>query len=272
MSKNSPSKHSPAHLAVACSAALSFPLAAVAQTLPPQQNTSAYTTDPEAAGITSSSTPPPVLIGVLIQRTNGSLYQAENYGTDSTIPQTIESASYFHVPQPKPKLLRKHDLVTIVIRENSSFTSNGTTDVNRTGDLDQILDSYVTLGLSPGLSLNEHTPNTPIEIKGSGAQSFQGTGDVNRADTFTGRITAEVIDVKPNGTLILEATESIKTDEEEQRVSLIGTCRVDDISADNTVLSNQLYNLSLSKQHKGAVKDSMRRGWLYKFFDWFSPF
>ena len=85
----------------------------------------------------------------------------------------------------------------------------------------------------------------------------------NRADTFTGRITAEVVDVKPNGTLILQATETIKTDEEEQRVTLIGTCRVEDITADNSVLSNQLYDLTSVSSIKGAVKDTTHPGNLH---------
>ena len=112
----------------------------------------------------------------------------------------------------------------------------------------------MTFGLTNGPALNEHSPSTPIELKTSGQRDFKGTAALERDDTFTGRITAEVIDVKPNGTLILQATEEIKTDEEEQRVTLIGTCRVDDITPDNTVLSNQIYNLSLNKQHKGASR------------------
>ena len=86
------------------------------------------------------------------------------------------------------------------------------------------------------------------------------------------RITAEVVDVKPNGTLILQATEDIKTDEEEQKVTLLGTCRVEDITEDNTVLSNQLYNMSLNKQHKGAVKDTTTRGIFTRLLDWINPF
>ncbi len=185
---------------------------------------------------------------------------------------TPELASYYNVPPAKPKLLRKHDLVTIVIRENSQFQTNGTTDLKRKNDLDAIIDSYVTLGLQNGPSLNEHLPVTPIELKTSGQRDFKGTAQLERDDSYTGRITAEVLDVKPNGTLILQATENIKTDDEEQKVTLIGTCRVEDITADNTVLSNQLFNLSLDKQHKGAVKDTTKRGWFERFFDWANPF
>jgi flagellar basal body L-ring protein FlgH len=240
----------------------------------PSSGTSAYTTSPAAAGLLSgSSTPPQLPIGLLVQRTNGSLLRAETYNLPDGIQTTPRTVSYYDVPEPKPKLLRKHDLVTIIIRENSQFTTNGTTDLKHANDLDGIIDSYVTLGWSGGgPSLDEHLPATPIQLQTSGQRDFKGTSTVERDDTFTGRITAEVVDVKPNGTLILQATETIKTDEEEQRVTLIGTCRVEDISSDNGVLSNQLFNLQLSKQHKGAAKDTLTRGLFTRLLDWINPF
>ncbi len=138
-------------------------------------------------------------------------------------------------------------------------------------DLNAIISSYLTLG-GGGLTLQSHNPTQPLQLQTSGQRDFTGTAQVERDDTFVGRITAEVIDVKPNGTLTLEAKEDIKTDEEDQKVSLIGTCRVEDITPDNSILSNQLYNLSLSKQHKGAVKDTTERGIFTRLLDSINPF
>lgn len=258
---------------VAAVAALMRAAAALGQAAP-ASNGPAYTISPQAAGLSPDSVKPPQLpIGILVQRTNGSLLRAETYGDADHGGLTPSAVSYYDVPEPKPKLLRKHDLVTIVIRENSQFTTNGTTDLKHQNDLDAIIDSYVMLGWQGGgPSLNEHLPVTPIEMKTSGQRDFKGTATVERDDTFTGRITAEVVDVKPNGTLILQATETIKTDEEEQRVTLLGTCRVEDITSDNSVLSNQLFNLTLSKQHKGAAKDTLTRGLFTRLLDWINPF
>jgi flagellar L-ring protein precursor FlgH len=260
-------------IAVASAAIFAAGPAALAQDIPSQAHPSAYTTSPQAAGVGPvSSGPAQMPIGLVVQRTGGSLLRAESFGKPEGGPLTTSAVSFYDVPEPKPKLLRKHDLVTIVIRENSQFSSNDTTNLKHSNDLDAVIDSYVTLGLTNGPALNEHTPSTPIELKTSGQRDFKGTANLERDDTFTGRITAEVIDVKPNGTLVLQATEEIKTDEEEQRVTLIGTCRVEDVTADNTVLSNQLYNLNLNKQHKGAVKDTATRGLWTRLLDWINPF
>src|SRR5207249_1610300 len=110
------------------------------------------------------------------------------------------------------------------------------------------------------------------EVKMNGKRSFQGQGEVDRADTFTARITAEVLDVKPNGTLVLQARKRIKTDEEEQMFTLTGICRVDDVTADNSVLSSQLYDLELTKNHQGDVRAATKRGMVGKLLDVFNPF
>ncbi len=98
------------------------------------------------------------------------------------------------------------------------------------------------------------------QIKGSGERKFEGDGEVKRRDQFIGRLTAEILDIKPNGTLVLSARKFIKTDDEEQTFELTGVCRTRDINADNTVLSTQLADLTVRKTHKGAVRDTTKRG------------
>ena len=64
--------------------------------------------------------------------------------------------------------------------------------------------------------------------------------EVDRARQVPPFCTAEVLDVKPNGTLVLQARKRIKTDDEEQVFVLSGTCRAEDITADNTILKTAL--------------------------------
>jgi flagellar L-ring protein precursor FlgH len=109
-------------------------------------------------------------------------------------------------------------------------------------------------------------------IKASGSREFKGEGSVDRTDKLTLRVTAEVLDVKPNGTLVLQARQRIKTDEEEQVFVLSGVCRAADVSADNTVLSSQMFDKDVTKSHKGTVRQATRRGWLSKLLDAVSPF
>jgi flagellar L-ring protein precursor FlgH len=207
----------------------------------------------------------------MMQQTNGSLLQAQLAARPDPSQVKPAQVSFFAVPEPEPKTLKAHDLVTIVVNEQSSITSKGTNNMTRDSELDAKIDSFVQFRLS-SLTLKGLTPNVAPEIKMSGTRSFQGQGEVDRADTFTARITAEVLDVKPNGTLVLQARKRIKTDEEEQMFTLTGICRVDDVTADNSVLSSQLYDLELTKNHQGDVRAATKRGTLGKLLDVINPF
>jgi flagellar L-ring protein precursor FlgH len=227
-------------------------------------------------------------LGLVVQRNGGSLFRAETAerplsapgdpdagGAIRTTfePGTLGAVSFFSVEEPKPKILKKHDLVTIIARESSAFTSNGSTALTKQQDYDSKLDAFVALHPSTMklASVISGATNVP-EIKFENSRDYTGTGEVDRTDTFTDRVTAEVVDVKPNGTLVLQAVKQIKTDEEEQRMVLSGICRAEDIAADNTILTTQLFDLELTQTHTGAVTDTTSRGFIPRILDMFSPF
>jgi flagellar L-ring protein FlgH len=71
---------------------------------------------------------------------------------------------------------------------------------------------------------------------------------------------------------VLQARKTIRADEEVQSYLLSGTCRVEDVTADGTVLSTQLHDLDLQKTHKGIVKSATERGVLPKLLDFINPY
>ena len=207
----------------------------------------------------------------MMQQTNGSLLQAQLASRPDPTQVKPAQVSFFAVAEPEPKTLKAHDLITIIVNEQSTITSKGTNNSTRDSELDAKVNNFVKLNFS-NLTLKGLAPTVTPEINLTGTRSFQGQGEVDRADTFNARITAEVVDVKPNGTLVLQARKRIKTDEEEQQFILTGICRVDDLTADNSILSSQLYDLELQKNHKGDVRAATTRGNLGKLLDVINPF
>ena len=180
-----------------------------------------------------------------------------------------ERVSFFAVPDPEPTILRKNDLVTVVIREESSGKSSGKTKLDKDYELQAALKNYIDLDLSE-LTLRSNRSDAKVDLEGD--RAFSGNGNTNRSDSFVGRVTAKVIDVKPNGTLVLEARKRIKHDDDEQVFILTGTCRTADVTADNTVLSTQLHDLNLEKRTSGPVRDATRRGLIPRLIDGLNPF
>jgi flagellar L-ring protein precursor FlgH len=201
-----------------------------------------------------------------------SLFKAALASQSDTQQAKVGDVSFFAVPSPQPKMLKKHDQVTIIIREESTFSSDGSAEEKKTADFNAALEEFVQLKLNnweiQGGALGQANPS----IKAKMARNFKGEGKLDRTDKFTARIQAEVVDVKPNGTLVLQARKRIKTDDEEQQFTLSGTCRVEDITPDNAILSTQLFDLDLEKKNKGSVREATKRGWVPKLLDALNPF
>jgi len=214
---------------------------------------------------------PPPNLGELMRHNNGSLYRASAEMGDD--PRLIKPAdvSYFAVPDPVPKTLVKHDLVTIIVNEESETSSEGTTDLKKDAGIDAKIAQFPSISWS-NFALKNTIGSVAPEVNLTGNRNYKGQGTVDRKDSFTARIQAEVVDVKPNGTLILQARKRIITDEEQQLFVLTGVCRVQDITPDNTVLSTQLYDLELQKKNSGALRDTTKRGWVPRILDWINPF
>jgi flagellar L-ring protein precursor FlgH len=169
-------------------------------------------------------------------------------------------------------MLKKHDLVTIIVREESEFKSEGNTDLKKEAALEAKIEEWIKLSIQNlEIEGGAQGPNPP-SIKVGANRDFKGEATVDRFDSLMLRVTAEVIDVKPNGTLVLQARQRIKTDEEEQVFVLSGVCRAADVTPDNTILSSQMFDKELTKSHKGAVRDTTRRGWVPKLLDVINPF
>lgn len=184
----------------------------------------------------------------------------------------LMAVSYLAVPDVEPKVVQKHDLVTIIVREESAFSSDGNSELKKTADLDARLEEWIKLDPRNIAVKGGAQGSTPPSIKASGSRNFKGEATVDRTDSFVTRIAARVIDVKPNGTFVIQARKFIKHDDEESEYTLTGNCRAADLTPDNTILSTQVDNLEIINNHRGAVKDTTKRGLIPKLLDFINPF
>jgi flagellar L-ring protein precursor FlgH len=206
-------------------------------------------------------------------RSHGSsLLKATMHARQDPGQARLADLSFSAVPEPIPRTLRKHDQVTIVVREESDVRSKGTTELKKEAEFEARLEEWIALRVhNVEIEGGAQGPNPPA-IRATGKRNFKGEGEVDRSDRFVTRIQAEVVDVKPNGTLVLQARSRIRTDDEDRYFVLTGTCRVEDVSADNTILSSQLYDKDLVQRNKGGIRNTTKRGWLGNLLDAITPF
>lgn len=182
---------------------------------------------------------------------------------DADTTPSLKEFSLTVVETPKPKSFAVHDLVTIVISENSKQTSNQTLDTKKDTTLQANVNKFPDIGkfFTDGVIQNaQSSPVVGVDV--TSKDYVKGIGKYSRDDSFADRITAEVIDVKPNGRLVLEARRTVQKDEEIQTLVLSGDCRREDVTNANTVLSTQLMGLTLEVHNEGNVKEAADKGWI----------
>lgn len=172
----------------------------------------------------------------------------------------MRSFSMMAVDPPAPRTFAVNDLITIIIDETSRSTVSQSLDTERRHQTDatlgRVLDPLQLLQLRLQMGASEDV--TLLEAQAR--RKFEGDGDYRRDERFNTRITARVIDVKPNGTMVLEARRQIGRDDEISTLVLTGICRRQDVTRANTVLSSQLADLRVVQHNHGHVKRAASKG------------
>jgi flagellar L-ring protein precursor FlgH len=157
------------------------------------------------------------------------------------------------------------DLVTIVVLDQASATSQGTTTQQRTSSASSSISSLF------GAKSAHNALNNLANL--SGQQQLNGQGTTSRQTTVSTTVSARVLRVLPNGDLIVEGNKLISINSEFQTVSLRGIVRQVDLGPGNSVGSNQVEDLEVRINGRGVVNDAIRRpNFLYRLFLGLLPF
>lgn len=175
---------------------------------------------------------------------------------------SLHAMAWFTVPQPQPVVWRKHDHVQIIIRETSTARSSQALDTSKDYDLQAEIKDFPQLTINDLLEgiLKASENANPAKLDIAYKNEFKADGKYLRSDDFSARVTAEVIDVWPNGHLVLEARTYVQTDQETSTILLSGVCDPQLVTPAGTILSNQLFDLRVIKMHEGQLKKTTKKG------------
>ncbi len=155
------------------------------------------------------------------------------------------------------------DVVTILVTDSTSALASGGTTTSRKTSATSNINSVAGFAL----------PQLSGLLNTAGDQELAGTGSTTRAMTITTAISARVLQVTPNGSLIVEGVKNIGVNSEKQTITVRGLVRPVDLTVANTITSNQVADLSLQIDGKGVVGDAVRRPhFLYRLLLGLLPF
>jgi len=161
------------------------------------------------------------------------------------------------------------DLITIIVSENNTASKDNSTKSAKSSSIDA---SIATFLYSPAASSFLTKSGQMPAMKMNGKQDFDGGGKINNSEKISARIAVRVVDVMPNGNLLIEGRRTISFSGETQDAVLRGTVRSDDVSPNNTVFSYNVADATIRYLSKGTVTDTQRKGWFLRIWDKVTPF
>lgn len=182
----------------------------------------------------------------------------------------LQQASWTYVPPPPLRRFQLHDIITIRVDEVARMRAEGAAENRKNSLYDVVLQDWLKL---TGGDLKPATQaDGDPRVNGALNSLYRADASIESRESLSFNIAAEVVDIRPNGNLVLEASKQIWNNENVFETSLIGICRAEDIGPDNVVLSRDLLNAEIRKDERGRLRDGYRRGWFQRWFEEFQLF
>lgn len=146
------------------------------------------------------------------------------------------------------------DIVTIILQETAQASRSSALSTERETE-NGFIGANQAGGLFPGGQFFNG-----IDTDG-GVISSNGTGSAGQSASLYGFISASVVEVMPNGNLIVFGEKRLALNEGSEIISVRGVVRPDDIQPNNTILSRRLAAAEFSYSGNGELTRATKTSW-----------
>ncbi|MDR0362311.1 MAG: flagellar basal body L-ring protein FlgH [Planctomycetota bacterium] len=178
----------------------------------------------------------------------------------------------------REKASRKHDSVTIVIRESTTGSLDSSNDLKRNSSNNMVLSSWLTPSLKNGLSLRQRgeasgdaNASTPT-LSYSSDRAHKSDSTIDRGQSLTSTLTGEVIEALPNGYLVIEAKKTVSINGEVQTLIITGNVNPEHMDAKSAVSAEYIMDMNIRFFGSGPMSRMDKRGWGARVYDFINPF
>jgi flagellar L-ring protein precursor FlgH len=161
-----------------------------------------------------------------------------------------------------PRARLRGDIITIAINEKNTASRTSSSSASKSNDVKAAVPTVTGL---PGKFLQG------ADLKASSSNDFSGKGDTANSNAFAGSITVTVVDVLPNGNLLVAGEKQIGINHNLEFIRFSGVVNPVTLQAGNIVESTKVADARLEYTGKGYIDEAQRMGWLSRFFLTFLP-
>ena len=175
---------------------------------------------------------------------------------------------------PKPVPYKKHDHIRILVVERTRALTSSELRTDRRSCWEVGLDDWIrfdTGGKNPVPRLRSAPLKGRPEINLEGRFRQDNLGRTTRRSDLTFTITAEIVDIRPNGNLVLQAMKHRKINADTETIKLTGEVSSKQVF-NGQIRSEQVANLNVTYEASGTVGDTSKPGWLSWILNKLWPF
>ena len=158
------------------------------------------------------------------------------------------------------KAYRVGDVLSVTLMESTNASKSAETNTDKDDEID--ISASAIFGSTPTINGNLALTNQ-IDSE----RAFSGSGDSAQSNSLRGEIAVTVVDVLPNGNLLVRGEKIIGLNQGSEFIRISGIVRPQDVSTDNIVISGKVANARIFYGGGGVIAESNTRGWLSRFFD-----
>lgn len=149
------------------------------------------------------------------------------------------------------------DLLTIQIQEKVSARQKSDTSLARDGKIEGAVSAVPLIA-----------PNSfgRARVAGQSSNSLDAKGETGSDNTFAGTITVTVLEVLPNGNLVVAGEKQIGINQNVDALRFSGVINPATVLPGNVVSSTQVADARLEYRGRGDIDRAQTTGWLARFF------
>lgn len=208
----------------------------------------------------------------------GNVYARSAATPTSTDPRAaagigLRAGGWLYQPLPPDATIRplaKQSIITVLVDYRSVALAEGTGESIKTGSFNAALTDWIKFdGKSIFPALQRRGDPT---VSGTLNSQLNAETELEQREALTFELAATIVDIRPNGNLVIEGWRRVTINEEVWMVYLSGETARESIGPDRRVRDSSIAHLEIKKYEEGLVRDGYSRGWLARWYGKYKPF
>jgi len=155
------------------------------------------------------------------------------------------------------------DTITIVIEEKTSASKKSSGNATRNGS------TGLTIPTVSGFPMKSLQG---ADIEATSSQKFSGSGDASSNNLLSGNLAVTVIEVYPNGNLLVSGEKQVTINQGTEFIRFSGVVNPVSVTSTNTVSSTRVADARIEYRGNGYISEAQTMGWLSRVFMNIWPF